>query len=219
MFKKILIPLAIIVLAATAGSTVYSYQSHYGPTELTYYDREKAFNGYTLFSPFQARNTFLIDMEGRLVHSWERGGVEKYAYFLENGNIIWGLSSGRGQPASYQELDWDGNVIWELKDTREGYTAHHDFQKIWNKKLKAYTTVTFDNAFVVRNIKVIQGSSGLFIAMPSRKKATFSHSRTRNSGSASRSSRAAIPLAITAGGRPVVKMKGRARLIKNVLNV
>ena len=38
-----------------------------------------------------------------------------------------------------------------------------------DKKLKAYTTVTFDNAFVVRNIKVIQGAEGLFIAMPSRK--------------------------------------------------
>lgn len=38
-----------------------------------------------------------------------------------------------------------------------------------DKKLKAYTTVTFDNCFVVRNIKVIQGSDGLFIAMPSRK--------------------------------------------------
>jgi stage V sporulation protein G len=38
-----------------------------------------------------------------------------------------------------------------------------------DKKLKAYATVTFENAFVVRNIKVIEGSSGLFIAMPSRK--------------------------------------------------
>ena len=38
-----------------------------------------------------------------------------------------------------------------------------------DKKLKAYATVTFDDAFVVRNIKVIQGSNGLFIAMPSRK--------------------------------------------------
>ena len=38
-----------------------------------------------------------------------------------------------------------------------------------DKKLKAYATVTFDNAFVVRNIKVIEGSSGAFIAMPSRK--------------------------------------------------
>jgi stage V sporulation protein G len=38
-----------------------------------------------------------------------------------------------------------------------------------DKKLKAYATVTFDDAFVVRNIKVIEGTSGLFIAMPSRK--------------------------------------------------
>ena len=38
-----------------------------------------------------------------------------------------------------------------------------------DKKLKGYATVTFDNVFVVRNIKVIQGSNGLFIAMPSRK--------------------------------------------------
>jgi stage V sporulation protein G len=38
-----------------------------------------------------------------------------------------------------------------------------------DKKLKAYATVTFDNCFVVRNIKVIEGTSGLFIAMPSRK--------------------------------------------------
>ena len=38
-----------------------------------------------------------------------------------------------------------------------------------DKKLKAYATVTFDNSFVVRNIKVIQGSNSLFIAMPSRK--------------------------------------------------
>jgi len=38
-----------------------------------------------------------------------------------------------------------------------------------DKKLKAYATVTFDDAFVVRNIKVIQGTSELFIAMPSRK--------------------------------------------------
>ncbi len=38
-------------------------------------------------------------------------------------------------------------------------------------KLKAYVTVTFDNCFVVHNVKVIEGQSGLFIAMPSRKTA------------------------------------------------
>jgi len=38
-----------------------------------------------------------------------------------------------------------------------------------DKKLKAYATVTFDNVFVIRNIKVIEGLAGAFIAMPSRK--------------------------------------------------
>ena len=36
-------------------------------------------------------------------------------------------------------------------------------------KLRAYVTVTFDNCFVVHNVKIIEGKSGLFIAMPSRK--------------------------------------------------
>lgn len=38
-----------------------------------------------------------------------------------------------------------------------------------NRKLKAYATITLDNAFVVRNVKIIEGNKGLFVAMPSRK--------------------------------------------------
>jgi stage V sporulation protein G len=38
-----------------------------------------------------------------------------------------------------------------------------------DKKLKAYATLTFDSMFVVRNVKVIEGTKGLFVAMPSRK--------------------------------------------------
>ena len=36
-------------------------------------------------------------------------------------------------------------------------------------KMKAVVSVTFDNAFVVHDIKVIEGQDKLFIAMPSRK--------------------------------------------------
>lgn len=39
-------------------------------------------------------------------------------------------------------------------------------------KLKAYVTVTFDHCFVVHNVKVIEGRSGVFIAMPSRRTKT-----------------------------------------------
>ena len=36
-------------------------------------------------------------------------------------------------------------------------------------KMRAVVSVTFDNAFVVHDIKVIEGEKGLFIAMPSKK--------------------------------------------------
>ena len=36
-------------------------------------------------------------------------------------------------------------------------------------KMKAIVSVTFENQFVVHDIKVIEGQNGLFIAMPSRK--------------------------------------------------
>ena len=43
------------------------------------------------------------------------------------------------------------------------------------ERLKAYVTITFDNCFVVRDLKVINGNTGLFVAMPAkrRKDGTF----------------------------------------------
>ena len=38
------------------------------------------------------------------------------------------------------------------------------------EKLKAYVSITFDNCFVIRDIKVINGNNGLFVSMPSKKR-------------------------------------------------
>ena len=38
------------------------------------------------------------------------------------------------------------------------------------EKLKAFANITFDNEFVVRGLKVISGSQGYFVSMPSRKR-------------------------------------------------
>ncbi|MBN2290789.1 MAG: SpoVG family protein [Pirellulales bacterium] len=37
------------------------------------------------------------------------------------------------------------------------------------ERLKAFCSITFDDSFVVRDLKIIEGSSGPFVAMPSRK--------------------------------------------------
>ncbi len=72
----------------------------------------------------------------------------------------------------------------EQKDTNthspliEHVTARDGHMKITEVKvfpvneerLKAYVSITIDNSFVVRDLKIIQGPDGLFVAMPSKKR-------------------------------------------------
>lgn len=37
-------------------------------------------------------------------------------------------------------------------------------------RLKAYATIVFDNSFIIRDLKVIEGDKGLFVSMPSRRR-------------------------------------------------
>jgi stage V sporulation protein G len=43
------------------------------------------------------------------------------------------------------------------------------------ERLRGFANVTFDNAFVVRGMKIIQGNNGYFVAMPSRKRPNGTH--------------------------------------------
>jgi stage V sporulation protein G len=43
------------------------------------------------------------------------------------------------------------------------------------EKLKAFANVTFDDAFVIRGLKVINGNKGYFVSMPSRKRLDGTH--------------------------------------------
>lgn len=39
-----------------------------------------------------------------------------------------------------------------------------------NGRLKGYASIVFDDMFVVRDLRIIDGNNGLFVAMPSRKR-------------------------------------------------
>ena len=45
-----------------------------------------------------------------------------------------------------------------------------------NERLQAFCSLTFDGSFVIRDLKIIQGSKGSFVAMPSRKLTSHCHS-------------------------------------------
>ena len=38
------------------------------------------------------------------------------------------------------------------------------------ERLKGFANITFDSSFVVRGMKIIEGNTGLFVSMPSRKR-------------------------------------------------
>jgi len=42
-------------------------------------------------------------------------------------------------------------------------------------KLKAFVSITLNDSFVIRGLKVIKGNNGLFVAMPSRKRPDGQH--------------------------------------------
>ncbi len=39
-----------------------------------------------------------------------------------------------------------------------------------DNKLKAFASITLDDCFVIRGLKIIEGAKGVFVAMPSRKR-------------------------------------------------
>ena len=99
-----------------------------------------AYVGYTLLSPLQSTSTFLIDMNGRVVKTWQTDSTPaSLAYLLENGNLLraglapnapFGRTAGGG--GKMQEFSWDGEMVWDYTWGTATATQHHDFIKLPN---------------------------------------------------------------------------------------
>jgi sugar lactone lactonase YvrE/formylglycine-generating enzyme required for sulfatase activity len=95
--------------------------------------------GYTLMAPMHYTKTYLINNEGRQVHSWTSAYEPgRTAYLLENSHLIracmvtGGVSTGGGEGGRIEEYDWDGNMVWALAYATTSYMAHHDFKVLPN---------------------------------------------------------------------------------------
>ena len=98
-----------------------------------------AYDGYTLYSPNGGRNAYLVDMSGNTVHTWDVASKGGYSsYLLENGNLLWPAQvstpqlNGGAYAGLLQEIDWDGNVVWEFEYSSSTYLAHHDIEPMPN---------------------------------------------------------------------------------------
>ncbi|MEI6088834.1 MAG: aryl-sulfate sulfotransferase [bacterium] len=139
---KISLKLIIVLFITTAlmQFTAFAHEAFYGPTETNFWDESKAYNGYTLFGV--GGQTYLIDMEGNVAHSWKIGTNPR---LTPGGTIIDAAGGDPSKSTTWQELDWNGNIVWKYSETRAGYSPHHDFEKIYNPKLGDSTFIYIAN--------------------------------------------------------------------------
>ena len=121
---------------------------------MRYWDSSKAYNGYTLFGA--AGRTYLIDMEGYIVNQWNLGTNPR---LLDNGDLLDATKSDPSGFGGFREIDWNGNTIWEYAEKRTNYFPHHDWTRIFNKKLNAYTTFYIANKNVSKDSVLAAGAN------------------------------------------------------------
>ena len=123
------------------------------PTGLTFHRAGLSTKGYTLVTPSSDNVAYLIDMDGQVVHRWQFDSINPgYGRLLKNGNLLMSGSDPAlpdppedeptkppppferhitrlgGYKTTLQEVDWDGNVLWEF----ENRAQHHDFVRLAN---------------------------------------------------------------------------------------
>jgi hypothetical protein len=108
---------------------------------LLLHDSTRTTPGYTLFAPLRSRTTYLIDMNGMLVHDWRSlhtPGLS--AMLLPDGSLLRAALVQAGNPFASQggaggrveRISWDGVLQWSYDHYGTDMCAHHDVEAMPN---------------------------------------------------------------------------------------
>jgi hypothetical protein len=103
-----------------------------------------AFGGYTLVAPLTEHTTFLIDMQGRVVHRWPGAHAPSSVYLMDDGSVLRCVRieenpvfQGGGICGRIERVSWDGTVTWAHEIADDYQTQHHDIEPLPNGNLLA----------------------------------------------------------------------------------
>ena len=103
----------------------------------------RALQGYTLLSPLMSTKIYLIDMQGRVLRTWQsESSAALTTTLLENGHVLrhakvaqQTFGDGPGAAGHLQEFSWDGQIVWDFKFASAKQLAHHDVCRMPNGHL------------------------------------------------------------------------------------
>ena len=108
--------------------------SLFRPLGVTHHVPRRAYNGFTLFATLGGDTTYLVDMQGRVVHLWRPTLPPYYGYLLDDGRLFTSLKLPEtmvtfgGAHGSVAEVAWDGQILWRYDDP----ALHHDHARLQN---------------------------------------------------------------------------------------
>ena len=97
-----------------------------------------SYDGYTLFAPLSWELTYLVDNDGREIHSWPSlFPPQMSAYLLDDGAILRATAPPSGPGNRFtgpggrlERIAWDGTLVWEFVYSTADYRQHHDFEPL-----------------------------------------------------------------------------------------
>jgi len=121
----------IILAAVVFGSILITDAISNNPVK--HYDKSLTQAGYTLVAPLNNHNVFLVNNNGKTVHTWHTdnyGGAD--TKLLPNGELLRTYQTKNnafamgGVGGGIELLDWNGNVKWNYTYATPDATQHHD---------------------------------------------------------------------------------------------
>jgi len=105
---------------------------------------DEATPGYILFHPTFGTSSYLLNLDGKVVHEWKGEYNTMLSYLMDNGNVIRGdrdpyfpTFAAGGQSGRIREYNWDGDLIWDFDYISEEYLTHHDMAIMPNGNILA----------------------------------------------------------------------------------
>jgi Arylsulfotransferase (ASST)/PKD domain len=136
--KKIMIP--IVFISCIFLISISTTSAYINMNRCFSSSSSDPFNGYILFSAEYSTKTYIIDLDGEVVHSWDSKYIQGLpVYLLENGDLLRGCSKmdntrfvAGGFTGRVEKQDWNGSLLWEFDYSTDQYCLHHDIEPLPN---------------------------------------------------------------------------------------